>query len=126
MGVLVNVALALMLLQYARPTGPRQATAVPNNGNPDAVATFSGMFKSADKKFVTIEVEDDQTMRMYITGSTRFIRDGKAVKPSDFHNGETVTVDASRDGRMNLLAVKVEAVKPPKAPAHGPDKESTP
>jgi hypothetical protein len=116
MGILANLALGVMLLQYGRPTGPRQATAVPGNGNPDAVATFNGTFKSADKKFLTIEVEDDQTMRMYITGSTRFFRDGKTVKASDFHSGESVTVDASRDARMNLLAVRVEAAKPPKAP----------
>ena len=45
---------------------------------------------------------------MYITGSTRFIRDGKPAKASDFHTDENVTVDASRDARLNLLAVRVE------------------
>jgi len=71
------------------------------------VATFSGVFKSADKKFITIEVEDGQAMRMYITGSTKFIRDNKPAKVSDFHVDDPVTVDASRDTLLNLVAVRV-------------------
>jgi hypothetical protein len=75
----------------------------------DAIATFDGVFKSADKKFVEIQVDSGDIMRMYLTHSTKFIRDGKAVKASDFHNGDRVTADATRDSRMNLLAVKIEA-----------------
>lgn len=78
----------------------------------DAVATFDGTFKSADKKYLTIEVEEGQAMRMYITGSTKFFRDDKEVKAADFHPDEKVTVEASRDARLNLLAVRVIAVKP--------------
>jgi hypothetical protein len=74
-----------------------------------AVATFDGEFKSADKKYVTVEVEDGQTMRMFITRGTKFIRDGKPARPADFHQGDKVSVDAERDARMNMLAVRVEA-----------------
>jgi hypothetical protein len=76
-----------------------------------AVATFKGEFKSADKKFLFVEVEDGQTMRMYITRTTKFIRDGKAAKAADFRPGDKVNVDAERDLRMNMLAVKVEKTK---------------
>ena len=34
---------------------------------------------------------------------------GKQVKGATFQEGEPVTVDAERDLRMNLLAVKIEA-----------------
>ena len=116
MTCLANFVLALMLLQYA----PRQRVPPPQvnpgGANTDAVATFTGAFKSADKKFLTITVEEGQTMRMFITGSTRFIRDGKPAKASDFHTDEDVTVDTTRDARFNLLAVRVEAVKPGKPP----------
>jgi hypothetical protein len=113
MTCLANFVLALMLLQYyPRPRVPVPPTN-PGGANTDAVATFTGTFKSADKKFLTITVEEGQTMRMYITGSTKFIRDGKPAKVSDFHSDEEVTVDTSRDARFNLLAVRVEAVKPP-------------
>ena len=72
------------------------------------MATFDGTFKSADRKRLLIEVENGQTMQMYVTSGTRFIRDGKAAKATDFNNGEAVTVDATRDARLNLVAVKVE------------------
>lgn len=117
----------LMLLQYPYPNPgrvPRQQQ-TPNlpGTNTDAVATFSGAFKSADKKYLFIDVEDGNTMRMYITGATKFIRDDKPAKASDFHTGENVTVDASRDARLNLLAVRVATV-PAKAPERQPDKQA--
>jgi hypothetical protein len=116
-----------MLLQYPYPNPgrvPRQQQ-TPNlpGTNTDAVATFSGAFKSADKKYLFIDVEDGNTMRMYITGATKFIRDDKPAKASDFHTGENVTVDASRDARLNLLAVRVATV-PAKAPERQPDKQA--
>jgi hypothetical protein len=79
---------------------------------PDAVATFDGVFKSADKKFIEIQVESGDTMRMYITHGTKFIIDGKPVKVTAFHDGDKVTADATRDSRLNMLAVKIENRKP--------------
>ena len=78
----------------------------------DAVATFDGVFKSADKKYVEIQVESGDIMRMYLTHGTKFVRDGKNVKASEFHDGDKVVADATRDARMNLLAVKIENRKP--------------
>jgi len=121
------VVLTLMLLQYPYPYPGRTQRPQPNasagGANTDAVATFTGTFKSADKKYLFIDLEDGNTMRMFITGSTKFMRDDKAAKAADFHSGDKVTVDASRDARMNLLAVRVEAT-PPKAPEHQPDKQA--
>ncbi len=92
--------------------------ATPGSANTAAVATFNGTFKSADKKFLTIALEEDQTMRMYITGATKFFRDGMPAKAADFHPDEKVTVEASSDARQNLLAVRVETpqVAPPSVP----------
>jgi hypothetical protein len=88
-----------LLLQQPQPTG------IP--------ATFSGTFKMAEHGRIVVEVENGETMRMYITHSTKYFRDGKPAKLSDFQNGDRVNVDAERDVRMNLLAVRVEAVKEP-------------
>lgn len=79
---------------------------------PSVVATFDGVFKSADKKYVNVQVESGENMRMYLTRSTKFVLNGKTVRVTDFHDGDKVTVDAERDARMNLLAVKIENVKP--------------
>jgi hypothetical protein len=83
----------------------------------DAVATFEGVFKSADKKFVEIQMESGDVMRMYITRSTKFVIDGKPVKATAFHDGDPVVADASRDIRLNMLAVKIENRKPADKPA---------
>ncbi len=96
MPLLTTLALALALFQAP----------VPN-----AIATFDGVFKNYNRKFVEMQVESGETMRMYVTRGTKFVRDGKAAHATDFHDGEKVTVDAERDLRMNLLAVRVELTR---------------
>ena len=107
--IVLPLALALSLSAQMRP--PR----VPGGTNigpvVDAVASFDGVFKSADKKFVEIQVESGDIMRMYITHNTKFVLDGKNVKPTAFHDGDKVLADATRDARMNMLAVKIENKK---------------
>jgi hypothetical protein len=114
----LKLAFSLTLaLPLAAQYYPGVGRSIPRGGSPvgpvlDAVATVDGVFKSADKKFVEVQVESGDIMRMYITRSTKFIRDGKPVKPSEFHDGDKVTADASRDARMNMLAVRIELKKP--------------
>jgi hypothetical protein len=79
---------------------------------PPAVATFTGLYRGIESGRVVIEVQNGQNMRIFVTGSTKFVRDGKPAKSSQFQDGETVRVDATRDVRMNLVAVRVEAGKP--------------
>ncbi len=106
-----TVLLALTLLQQPRRQQQRQA-----GGNVDAaieaVASFDGVFKNASKKVVEVQVSSGDTMRMYITRSTKFIQDGHPVQASAFHDGDKVNAEAERDARMNLIAVKIEAAKP--------------
>ena len=92
---------------------------------PSVPATFSGIYRGIESGRVVIEVESGQNMRMFTTSSTKFIRDGKPSKASQFHDGDPVTVDAERDARMNLVALRVEAVKPkaPKPATPGVDTE---
>ena len=101
MNLLASIAVLALLLQVPPPSIP---------------ATFSGIFRGTETGRVVIEVENGQNMRMFVTGSTKFIRDGKPSKASQFHDGDSVTVDAERDARMNLVAVRVEAVKPKAKP----------
>jgi hypothetical protein len=122
----LTLALPLVAQYY-----PGVGRGIPRGGSPvgpvlDAVATIDGVFKSADKKFVEVQVESGDTMRMYITHSTKFIRDGKTVKSSEFHDGDKVTADATRDARMNMLAVKIELKKPGQEPKEDKPKEDKP
>ena len=73
-----------------------------------AVASFQGTLKSADKKWVILAVENGESLKMFVTGKTKFIRDGKSAKPGDFHDGEQVTADAERDLRLNMLCIKLQ------------------
>jgi len=109
MNLLASVAVLFALLQTA-PSGP----SVP--------ATFTGVYRGMESGRVIIEIGPDRNMRMFVTGSTKFIRDGKKSKASEFHDGDTVTVDAERDLRMNLVALRVEMV-PEKAPKPSGDAE---
>jgi hypothetical protein len=111
-----SFVMALLLLQYPYPYPREQNPNIQGGPSANGVATFEGTFKSADRKYLTIGVEEGQTIRMHITGSTKFLRDGKPARASDFHHDESVTVEASRDARLNLIAVRVEAAKPAKAP----------
>lgn len=95
MNLLVSVAVLFALMQV--PTVP---------------ATFTGVYRGLESGHVIIEIGPDRNMRMFVTGSTKFIRDGKKSKASEFHDGDAVTVDAERDLRMNLVALRVEAVPP--------------
>jgi hypothetical protein len=85
---------------------------------PGAVASFDGIFKSATSRFIEVQVDDGQTMRMYVTRGTKFIRNGKPAKAADFHDGDRVVVDAERDARFNLLAVKLETAAPRRQQGH--------
>jgi hypothetical protein len=89
---------------------------------PSVPATFTGVYRGVESGHVIIELGPDRNMRMFITGSTKFIRDGKKSKASDFHDGDNVTVDADRDLRMNLVALRVEMI-PAKAPKPPDDEE---
>jgi hypothetical protein len=97
MNLLASIAVAFALLQVAPPPVP---------------ATFTGVFRGVESGRVVIEVENGQNMQMFTTSSTKFIRDGKPSKASQFHDGDAVTVDAERDARMNLVALRVEAIAP--------------
>jgi hypothetical protein len=76
-----------------------------------APATFSGVFRAVESGHIVVELENGQSMRMFVTGATKFIRDGKPSHAASFHDGDAVSVDAKRDDRMNLVALRVEAVK---------------
>jgi hypothetical protein len=115
MTCVAGLVMALALTQYIprQQRVPVQPNVNPQGTETGAVATFKGTFKSANKKYLMITVEDGNVMQIYITHTTKFIREGQTAKASDFQSGENVTVEASRDASLSLLAVRVEAVKAP-------------
>lgn len=95
MNFVYSLALAVaLLLQNIPPTG------IP--------ATINGIFKTAQHGHILVDVEGGETMNMFVTHSTKYFRDGKPAKLSQFRHGDKVTVDAERDVLMNLVAVRVQ------------------
>jgi len=99
MNFLASIAVFFALLQVPPPS-------------PSIPATFTGVYRGMESGRVVIEVDNGNSMRMFVTNSTKFVRDGKPSKASQFHDGDPVSVDAERDIRMNLVALRVTAVKP--------------
>lgn len=84
---------------------------------------FSGRIKSADAKSMAIETEDGRQLRIYITRSTRFVRDGETLKSVTLKPGTIVSVEARQNAEFFLYAVTVQIMKDPAPePAPKPDK----
>ena len=87
-------------------------------GTPDAykgvAVTFRGKLKDLDKKNVVIETDEDQTVSMRITGKTKFLKNDQAIKPSQIAPGTPISIDATEDTDLSIVALNVIVDSPPK------------
>ena len=80
------------------------------------VATFRGTLKSIDKKDVILTLtEKDQEVTFHRSRKTKFLKDGKEIKPATITPGTTVSVEAKRDALGNIDAVNVIVEAQPKS-----------
>ena len=89
---------------------------------PPISATFEGIFRQPERGQLVLETENGQSLRMFVTGATKFVREGKPSRLNAFHDGDPVSVDAGRDMLMNLVATRVELAKPKPAKPDGAEK----
>ena len=84
-------------------------------GSDIPAGTFQGKLRAITKKDLTIDVADtaDQTLTFHITHKTKFIRNGKQIKPGDVQPGTFVAIDAERDPDQKFSALNV-IINPPK------------
>src|SRR5215467_11412745 len=77
------------------------------------VATFHGTLKSINKKEVVLALAEDQTIAFHVSHKTKFLKDGKAIKPSAIPADAPLTVDGKRDllGNVEAVTVTVDAAK---------------
>ena len=71
--------------------------------------TTHGVLKQLAKKEIMIHTDEDQIMTFRRSGKTKFLRDGREAKPTDFDLESIVTVDAVEDNDLKLLAIAVRA-----------------
>ena len=71
------------------------------------LVTFHGKLKVLDKKKIVIETEDNQNLSLRVSSKTKFVDNGKTVKPSSIDLDTLVTVEASEDTDLSLLVANV-------------------
>jgi hypothetical protein len=71
------------------------------------VATFHGKLKSLSKKEIVLELGEDQSIAFHVSGKTRFLKNGKPIKPAAIAAGAALTIDGRRDLLGNVDAVTV-------------------
>jgi hypothetical protein len=122
---LLVLALALSCVagaQYPYPYPQRRVPATTSGKPKDSVngmvVTFHGKLVEISKKEVTIETEDQPVFNIGRTGKTKFLKDGKPIKPESIPAGTMLTVDVTKDPDLNPLALTVlvdDAPAKPKA-----------
>ena len=86
---------------------------VPN----EPLATFSGAVQNIDKKKLTLQDADSNTLQFACSRKTQYYDGDKKIKSSDIKPGDRVTVETKRfaDGEMEAINVRVEHPKASKA-----------
>jgi hypothetical protein len=91
---------------------------IPGSPNPGAykgvAGSFHGKVKDLTKKEIMIQTDDDQTVSIYLSGKTKFLKGAAKIKPSDIDMETLVTVDASEESDLSLTAVDVIVDTPKK------------
>jgi len=111
MGRAIAICLLVSVLAQAQgyPRGRRPATSpAPLGGSYKGVlVTFHGKMKQLDKKQITIETEEKQLVTLRITSKTKFLNDGKTIKPSMIDTEAPVTIDATEDTDLSVMAINI-------------------
>ncbi|MCE5306660.1 MAG: hypothetical protein LLG20_03365 [Acidobacteriales bacterium] len=72
---------------------------------------FSGTIQKIDAKAMVLETEDGRQLRIFITKSTRFVREGETLKSVTLKPGTLVTAEVRQSGDFFLYAVTVQIMK---------------
>lgn len=104
------VALSLLCLFSPLLPGQRRAAPLPK-ASPQpikgVVVTFQGVLKKLTKKEILIESDENQLLTMRCSRKTKFHDQDGEIKPSDIDLESRVSVDASEDVDLKLMAINV-------------------
>ena len=76
--------------------------------------TLHGKLKQITSKEIVFQNEDDQSVSVRRTRKTKFIKDGKEIKPSNIDQDTAVSIDVVQDIDLKPLAVAVTVDSPKK------------
>lgn len=95
--------------RYPRSRGVGNSGTNPLPNYKGLTASFHGALKELTKKEIVIQNDDDQTVSIRRNGRTKFLKEGKEVKPADLELETLITVDVSEDNDLKPTALKVTA-----------------
>jgi hypothetical protein len=75
---------------------------------------FAGSITEFDGSWITVKDKDDKVFRMILTDSTEVWRDNQKLSPSELKVGLSVMVDAYGEGELDLDALSITILPPPK------------
>jgi hypothetical protein len=95
--------------------GQRRSSTKANPAPPQAALspTFEGTLKLLSNKEIVIQLQSDQVLSIRRTRKTKFIENGKEIKPSDIAQGTPLAIDVKEDIDLKPLALRVVANPPP-------------
>jgi len=102
--------LALCAQNPTRNRGTRQANTNPidhTGAYNEPAATFSGPLKRITGKLIVITGENDEAIEIRRTHKTKFLKDGKGIKPEEIAPGTLLRVDVGKDPDLNPQAINV-------------------
>ena len=85
----------------------------PSSGSSALEAAFSGTVTSITKSDLGIQADGGNVLSFSILHKTKFLKDGKTVKWSNVHTGDTVSIQAGEDPTGHPAAITVTIGKPP-------------
>jgi Fe-S-cluster-containing hydrogenase component 2 len=105
-----------MLAQHGRrAAGGSTVNAPPLKG---VVITFHGALKELSKKTILLQTDDNQLVTLRRTSKTKFLSQDQQIKANDVDLEDKVTIDATEDNDLKLLAtvVHLDPAAPKKEP----------
>ncbi len=83
------------------------------------LATFIGSVTDVDKKSLTLQSEESNTLKFACTHKTHYFDGDKKIKPSDIKPGDRVLIETKRfaDGELEAINVRIQHQKTPNAEA---------
>jgi hypothetical protein len=72
---------------------------------------FGGRIRSVDAKAMVLGTEDGRELRIFLTKSTRFVREGETLKTVTLKPGMVVSVEARQNAEFFLYAVMVQIMQ---------------
>lgn len=118
LGLLILLTAGLPAVSQVR---QRRYPGQPGPGDtPDQpLATFTGSVQDIDKKSLTLQSEESNTLKFACTHKTHYYDGDKKIKASDIKPGDRVLIETKRfpDGELEAVNIRMQRQKTPNAEA---------